>query len=714
MTTVILAEKPSQARSYLEAFNRSEKKSGYYEVQDALFTDRTVVTYGFGHLVELAEPAAYNPAWEKWSLDQLPMLPRQFKFQLNAGAKEQFGIVKGLIAQADRIVIATDSDREGENIAWSILKYTGVDLRNKQIQRLWINSLEKQVVRTGFANLKPAQDYYNNYLEAQTRQLSDWLVGMNLTRLYTCVMQARGLRKTLTVGRVQTPTLALVYQRDQAIANFKPTPYEELSLQLGEVAARLDPAQKFKTPTERDQFLQTVNAQLGPQAAQVTTVEQSVKSTPSPRLFSLSGLQSELNKRWHLSASDALAAVQKLYEAKLLSYPRTDCPYITSAEFDYLKANLASYAEALGLSPALFTELEANKRYVDGSKVQEHHAIIPTREADLAKIKELDQTSQQVYTLVLTTTLAMFIRPYQYRATKATFRVGNANFTATGAVPINSGWHQLLGKSDQEKELPPLSQGAQVEANLTSEQKKTKPPKPFTEGTLITAMKTAGKTLTDTDAQAILKDVEGIGTEATRASILEELKHKGYLVVEKNKLHVTDLGQMLCRAIKTAPTLASAQMTAEWEKKLKAIGQGQQQQATFLQEINRFITELVKKVPAQLQADRELSAKLNQQAAERQLGSCPKCGQGQIVDKGKLYGCDHYPDCDFALFKTIAGRPFKPTEVKALLAKGQTKQLSGFKKKAGGTFKAAIKLNPTTYQTEFVFTQRKGHVKKND
>ena len=712
MTTVILAEKPSQARSYLEAFDRSEKKPGYYEVHDALFTGPTMVTYGYGHLVELAEPAAYDPAWEKWSLDQLPMLPRQFKFQLNDGAKDQFKVVKNLVAQADRIIIATDSDREGENIAWSILRYTGVDLRSKQIQRLWINSLEKQVVRDGFANLKPAQDYYNNYLEAQTRQLSDWLVGMNLTRLFTCTMQARGLRKTLTIGRVQTPTLALVYQRDQAIAHFKPEPYEELTLQVGEVAAHLDPGQRFQTTAERDQFLQTIGAQLGAQSVQVAAVEQSVKSTPSPRLFSLSGLQSELNRRWHLSASDALAAVQKLYEAKLLSYPRTDCPYITEAEFDYLKANLASYAETLGVATDLFPELTPNKRYVDGSKVQEHHAIIPTREADLAKIKELDQTSQQVYTLVLTTTLAMFMRPYQYQATKATFQVGTAQFVATGAVPVNSGWHQLLGKSDQEKELPALSQGATVTADLVSVQKETKPPKPFTEGTLITAMKTAGKTLDDQDAQAILKDVEGIGTEATRASILEELKKKGYLVVEKNKLHATELGQILCQAAQTAPTLTSAQMTAEWEKKLKAIGQGTGQQATFLKEIYQFIADLVQEVPAQLQANGELSTKLAQQAAERELGVCPKCQQGQVVDKGKLYGCTHYPDCDFALFKTIAGRKLKPAEVKALLTKGQTGQLSGFKKKDGGTFKAGIKLNPTTYRTEFIFTPRKGRKKQ--
>lgn len=709
MLTVILAEKPSQARSYVEAFQHSTKHKGYYEIVDPLFGGPTVITYGFGHLVSLAEPVAYGKQYQRWSVDTLPIIPERFKFTVNKEVKSQFEIVKVWLEKADQIIIATDSDREGENIAWSMINFARINQNNKEFKRLWINSLEKEVVRTGFAHLKPAQDYYNFFKEAQTRQLSDWLVGMNLTRLYTCTLQKLGIRNVITIGRVQTPTLYLVYEREKAIQNFKPEEYFDLNVQFKanneNVTGHLEPLKHFSNDAQLEDFLRSHNAQLGTQTGQIIHTEKKLKFTPSPRLYSLSSLQSELNRRQHLSASEVLESAQRLYEAKLLSYPRSDCSFITEAEFTYLKENREHYATLLGLKGINLPQIEPQKRYVNGQKVQEHHAIIPTRQVNPAKLAQLSKNDRMIYAMVVANTLAMFAAPYRYEATKATLQVNDIDFTVSGSVPIESGWHRILGKHDTEQALPQLNDAVQFPVLLTKEKKKTKPLRPFTEGTLITAMKTAGKTLDDETAQAVLKDVEGIGTEATRSGIIEELKRKQYLIVQKNKLHVTSTGQLLCQAVETAPVLTSAQLTAEWEEKLKAIGQGTGEQSLFLNQITSFIGKLVKEIPGTIQTNVQVSNQLREQISEREIGKCPKCHQGEIVDKKKIYGCTKYQangqGCDFAIFKTIAGRKLKPSELKMLLVQGKTGVLSGFKKKTGEDFKSSLVFNPQTLKIEF-------------
>lgn len=709
MLTVILAEKPSQARAYVEAFQHSNKHKGYYEIVDPLFDGQTIITYGFGHLVSLAEPAAYGKQYQQWNVETLPIIPKKFKFTVNKEVKAQFEIVKGWLKRADQIVIATDSDREGENIAWSMINFARIDPTDKEFSRLWINSLEKEVVRTGFANLKSAENYYSFFKEAQTRQLSDWLVGMNLTRLYTCALQQLGVRNVITVGRVQTPTLYMVYQREKDIKNFKSEKYFDLNVQFEAsnktIIGHLEPLEHFNNDTQLIDFLRMHQIQLGVQTGQVTHAEKKIKYTPSPRLYSLSSLQTELNRRQHLSASEVLESAQRLYEAKLLSYPRSDCSYITEAEFAYLKENRQRYAALLGLEGINLPQVEPQKRYVNEQKVQEHHAIIPTRQVDLTKLTQLTQNDRMIYAMVVANTLAMFAAPYQYKATRVTLQLNDINFVVSGSVPVESGWHRILGKRDTEQVLPRLSEGTQFPVTLIKEEKETKPPRPFTEGTLITAMKTAGKTLDDETAQAVLRDVEGIGTEATRSGIIEELKRKQYLVVQKNKLHVTSTGQLLCQAVETVPVLTSAQLTAEWEEKLKAIGQGRGQQSLFLNQINDFIAKLVKEIPLKLQANTHLNNQLHEQASKQEIGECPKCHQGKIVDKGKIYGCTEYQangqGCNFAVFKTIAGRKLKSSELKILLRQGKTGILNGFKKKTGETFKSSLVFNSQTLKIEF-------------
>ena len=707
MTTVILAEKPSQAKNYVESFDYYEKHDGYFKVEDSIFSDETFVTYCFGHLVTLAKPEYYNPDYAKsWNLEQLPIFPTAFHFEVAEGKHKQFNIVKGLLTKANTIVIATDSDREGENIAWSILNQARITNQQKNIKRLWINSLEKSVVLEGFRNLKDDRDYYNFFVEAQTRQLSDWLVGMNLTRLFTCALGQQGIKSTFSVGRVQTPTLNLVYKRDLAIQNFKSVPYFELESEIladsEKFVSKLAPSKQFENKSSLITFIKSNNAQNGLQDGYIQSVEKKQKNSASPHLFSLSSLQSEVNRRYKATASETLKAVQSLYEKKLLSYPRSDCNYITEAEFEYLKENLSNYAILFNKDVSLFTQLEPNKRYVNSRKVQEHYAIIPTRNLPTnEQIQNFSKLELQIYTLVIATTLAMFMEPYLYNETTIMTKVGDLMFKASGQIPISKGWHEMIKVTESEKHLPEVIEGQIVKVNLVPVEKKTSSPKPFTEGTLITAMKTAGKTLDDKEAQAILKDVEGIGTEATRANIIDELKKKEYLVISKNKLHVSPKGNILCQAAASSPTLVSVSMTAEWEKKLKLIGRGEFEQRQFLANVKQFIQELVSVVPTKLKDNSNLMAQIQENSNNRIIGTCPLCKQGKVVyrenkkePKRSFYGCDRYKEgCKFAFSQVIAGKKITSNNARELIENGKTKKISGFKKKDGGNFSAALRLD---------------------
>ncbi|AFT82603.1 DNA topoisomerase (plasmid) [Limosilactobacillus fermentum MTCC 8711] len=721
MTTVILAEKPSQARSYIEAFKNSTKKQGYYAVSDPVLPNETFITYGFGHLVELATPEQYDTKYKQWALSNLPIFPEKYKFTVPTDKKAQFKIVKDLLSKADTIIVATDSDREGENIAWSIMTQAKINLKSKEIKRLWINSLEKEAILKGFKELKNGWDYYPAYQEAQTRQISDWLVGMNGSPLYTLLLKEAGLHGVYSIGRVQTPTLYMVYQRDLAIQNFNPEPYFELKAEIlaeqEKFVAKLDPYQRFKDEKGLLAFMSEKRLEKGSQSGLIKDVQKQTKKTSSPRLFSLSSLQSEINKRYHASASDTLQAVQNLYEAKLLTYPRTDSNYITEQEFNYLVEDLNGYLGFLSKDVSL-NHQEPNKRYVNDKKVQEHHAIIMTKTVPTQeKLSKFPALEQRIYNLVLRTTLAMFADPYEYEETVILTSVGDAIFKATGNVPKNQGWKILFSeykteKQEEETTLPPVEVGQSINANLAPDQKMTKPPVPFTEGTLITAMKTAGKTLDDEEAQSILKDNEGIGTEATRANVLDVLKKRGYLLTEKNKLHVSQQGITLCKAVELEPLLTSPEMTAKWEKALKQISSKERTQENFLEQVKKFVSKIIHDVPTQMKQSDSLtlqvaSQKDTEQQAEldAQIGVCPICKTGKIVDKGKFYGCTNYkaPEpCTFSLPKKWSEKTLGKTAIKDLITKGTTTKLKGFKsKKTGKKFDAKLTIKEGKLSFDF-------------
>ena len=638
MSTVILAEKPSQALAYASALKQSTKKDGYFEIKDPLFTDETFITFGFGHLVELAEPGHYDEKWQNWKLESLPIFPDRYDFEVAKDKGKQFKIVAELLKKANTIIVATDSDREGENIAWSIIHKANAFSKDKTFKRLWINSLEKDVIRSGFQNLQPGMNYYPFYQEAQTRQIADWLIGMNASPLYTLNLQQKGVQGTFSLGRVQTPTLYLIFQRQEAIENFKKEPFFEVEASIkvnqGSFKGVLSPTQRFKTQEELLAFVSSKQAKIGNQEGIIADVQTKEKKTNSPSLFSLSSLQSKVNQLYKATASQTLKAMQGLYEAKLLSYPRTDTPFITENEFAYLKANFGKYSGFLGLDLEM-VQTEPRKRYVDGSKVQEHHAIIPTKQVPTeSALAKMDDLQRKIYALVVKTTVAMFLPDYLYEETKIQTKVADLLFQSIGKTPKQEGWKILFKQQTKEEKedvqtLPLVIIGERAEVGVKSVEKETQPPKAFTEGTLLTAMKTANKTVDDEEAIKILQEVEGIGTEATRASIIEALKQKEYIQVIKNKLVVTEKGKLLCQAVESQHLLTSAEMTAKWETYLKKIGKREGNQENFINNIKKFIVHLLENVPTDIEKLNfsDYQEQKEKEAEKNIVGKCPKCGK---------------------------------------------------------------------------------------
>ncbi|EME3503333.1 DNA topoisomerase 3 [Enterococcus faecium] len=723
MPTVILAEKPSQALAYASAFSSYTKEDGYFRVKDSIFHDETFVTFGFGHLVELDSPDKYKEEWKKWSLESLPIFPEQYQFSVPEDKQKQFAIVAELLQKATTIIVATDSDREGENIAWSIIHHAKAYSPDKVYKRLWINSLEKEAIREGFTHLREGKDYLPYYEEAQTRQISDWLVGMNASPLYSLLLQEKGGNGTFSLGRVQTPTLYMIYQRQLQIEQFKKEPFFELEGNVfhPEQAFKvtLEPSQRFNKQDEVFSFVKEKHAIIGEQEATIQSVEKEQRRSTSPTLFSLSSLQSKANQQFKASANDTLKAVQKLYEAKLLTYPRTDTPYITENEFDYLKNHVEKYCSFLSVDLPL-TQLEPRKRYVNNKKVQEHHAIILTKQVPTnEQFQKLSSLEQNIYLLVARTTVAMFLPDYEYEETIVKVTVGDLLFQAKGQVPTVQGWKEIFPtkkedtKTDTKKDtenqnkLPKIIANETVTLSIGIVEKETTPPKPYTEGTLITAMKTAGKTVDDESEQEILKEVEGIGTEATRASIIETLKNKKYIELQKNKLLITAKGKVLCQAVSGEKLFTSAEMTAKWETRLKLIGQREGTQENFLTNIKKFLVHLIEEVPSFV-SKLDLTTYQEERSEEQKaasVGSCPKC-EGVLIERKDFYGCSNYPTCRYTLTNNFRHKKLTKKNVQELVA-GKETTITGIKNKEKKTYDAIVRQNEKGYLEFVSFAQTK-------
>ena len=432
--------------------------------------------------------------------------------------------------------------------------------------------------------------------------VSDYLIGMNLSPLYTIKMRNLGLdNMVFGIGRVQTPTLYMIYQRQQEIDNFKSEPYYEVHGKFKKDEESYTGKMKFKE-TDRNKAEAIVNDMSDATVGIVSGVEKTLKKQQSPKLHSLSTLQTTANKRWKYSPKQTLKIMQTLYEKKLVSYPRTDTQHITDQEFNYLKERLDDYRSIYNLDMEIVYH-EPRKRFVDGSRVQEHYAIILTKQSASVKLDQLSEQEKNIFKEIYSTTMAMFLPDYEYETTTLITAVNQYEFLTSGRVDKKLGWKTLFkqasDKEDTEK-LPDLTEGEQVQATINLHEGMTQPPKLFTEGQLINLMKTCGKVVEDQEDVEILKTVEGIGTEATRADVIDKLKHHEYIEVVKNIVNITDKGQLLCQAVK-GTLLSSPEMTAKWEKTLKNISQQTMTFTGFIEGIHKYITHQIDVVDGELQ-----------------------------------------------------------------------------------------------------------------
>ena len=497
---ILLAEKPSQAKAYADAFTIDKREKTHITLKPcSTFPKGAIVTWAIGHLVGLKMPNEYKAEWTRWDLKNLPIIPDKFEFKISDKSKlTQYNYIKKAFNMPNTTIVnCTDIDREGSNIFYSIYNMTGT--RNKNVKRLWINSLETDEIRKGFNNLLDNKKDLLMYEEAKTRQIADWLVGINASQLFSLLV---GNGNSLSVGRVQSPTVYMIYERQKEIEDFVSKPFYELFSNFTHENGVYSGKAKVKK-NKREDVLDLLNqhnlSSLEHDEATVKKVEKTLKKTKAPQLHSLSTLQTKANKSWKYSPAKVLEVVQTLYEKKIVTYPRTDCNYITESEFEYLSSNIEKYQSLLGVS--FEANLEQNKRFVDNKKVQEHYAIIPTKTVPTENtLKSLSDEEKNIFYEVLKTTLGIFHSDYKFEETTIVTNVKSIEFYTKGKVEVSKGWKSLFvnekeegdKKTDSEKVLPSVSEQDLVLSIMEVKKGHTSAPKPFTEGGLINLMKTCG------------------------------------------------------------------------------------------------------------------------------------------------------------------------------------------------------------------------------
>ena len=645
MSILVIGEKPSVSRALAKVLGAKKKKNGYMEGNGYM------VSWCFGHLVGLKFPDAYSESWAaKWSFAQLPMIPEKWKFQVSQSTKQQFKILKELMTSSDvtEIICATDADREGECIFRYV--YDLVKCR-KPVKRLWISSLEESAIRDGFDKLKDGSAYDNLYQAGFCRAKADWLVGMNGSRLFSVRYNAH-----LNTGRVQTPTLAMIVKRDADIANFVKQKYFTVVLDMGfpTESARID------EENTADMLASSCNGK----PVTVTDVKKEVRSISAPKLFDLTSLQREANKKFGYTAQQTLDYMQSLYEKKLVTYPRTDSQYLSDDMEQTAYALIPAISEHFGFG----TVAEPNlKTVINNRKVTGHHAIIPTESGVKCDVSSLAVGEQNILKLVALRLLCASASAYRYHAVKVTLECENTAFTATGRTVLESGWKALDGKIGEsekrdEKSLPDLENGMNFIAKASKSEHFTSPPKAFTEDTLLSAMEHAGAEEFDENAEK-----KGLGTPATRANTIENLVRHGYIQRDGKKIISTDKGRNLIRVM--PDEVKSAQLTADWENKLLAVERGTLSADRFMDEINVFVTDLVCKYSA---VDDSVSFGEKQPS----IGNCPKCGKPVI--KGK-YGWYCSAGCGMNLSK-VYGVELSEGQIKLLLCGKETSYIKNGRK----------------------------------
>ena len=691
---VCIAEKPSVAEDIAKIIGATQRhrvgrNAGYFE------GNGYQVTWTFGHLCELKDPEQYTPYWKTWSLSALPMIPERFGIRLKEGVEEQFGVIRELFGKAERIINCGDAGQEGELIQRWVMQKASAQC---PVERLWISSMTEEAIREGFAQLRPQEEYRGLYEAGLCRAIGDWLLGMNATRLYTLKFGDRSRRgaQPLSIGRVQTPTLALIVHRQQERARFVPAPYWVLSTVYRDTTftARLDTGEEEEEgkTAERERtenkgatkrgFTDRAEAEAALRAIEntpftVTAVTKKKGSEAPPRLFDLTALQVECNRKFGYGADLTLEIVQQLYEAKYTTYPRVDTTFLPDDMYGKSKGILNGLSGLYGdlLTPLRGEKLRKSKKVFDSSKVTDHHAIIPTGVPPRA----LTDVQRRVYDLIARRFIAVFYPDCRFATTTVDGEAADVPFRATGKVILDEGWRAVFRRdttkdentpqrADEERTLPDFTKGESGPHTPTLTAKETTPPKPFTEATLLRAMETAGRTVDNEELRDALKE-NGIGRPSTRAAIIQTLFRRGYIRRRNKSLEATPTGVELIGVIKEE-LLKSAELTGQWENKLRRIEHHDYSAQQFIAELKQMVCELVDTVlrdanprrvtasasaelPARLTAKKGESATATATAPPNEkpkrkvirAGSpCPQCGEGKVLKGKTAYGCSRWKE----------------------------------------------------------------------
>ena len=674
---LVIAEKPSVAKSIAEVLGALDRQDGYFEGGGYL------VSWCVGHLIELAQPESYGEQWKKWTYESLPVNPEHWQYEIKEDTNEQYDVLYGLLhdSRVDEVVCATDAGREGELIFRLVYEMAGC---NKPMKRLWISSMEESAIRDGFENLKPGSDYDHLYHSALCRQEADWLVGINGTRLFTVLYGG----KVLKVGRVQTPTLAMLVERESRIMNFKKEQYFMAHILCGGLDAATERIDS-KTEAERKAGACRNGKAL------VTSVSKEEKTVAPPKLYDLTTLQRDANRLFGFTAKQTLEYTQSLYEKKLCTYPRTDSQYLS----DDMEQTAGSVIEAVFGSTLFEENVMFNpdiKRVLNSKKVTDHHAIIPTMEIAKADLAALPETERKILSLVANRLLCATGEKHLYETVKAELSCGGYTFATFGKSVLKNGWKDFEDafkrsfktteeKDSEDKKLPELSEGQTFDGVQTKiSEHYTTPPKHFTEDSLLSAMERAGNEDMGDDVER-----KGLGTPATRADIIEKLVKDGFVKREKTerssvcRLIPTEDGMKLITVL--PDVMKSPKLTADWENALTLVAKGEMEREEFMADIETMVYDLIRTY-------HEVSNEQKKMVAQEQkaLGKCPNCG-GEVV-KGK-YGAYCTNKCGMNVSR-IMGVSLSDEQVSSLLA-GKKTLLKGLTSKAGKKYDAYIIPNGT-------------------
>ena len=712
---LVIAEKPSVARDIANVLGAAQKRNGYLEGNGYL------VTWCIGHLVQLANPEEYDETLRRWKMDTLPIMPAEFRYEIVASTKSQFQIVQQLISRSEEIICATDAGREGQLIFEYVLRLSRPP-ENCIIRRLWISSMTDEAIREGFASLKDNEQYQRLYQSARCRSEADWLVGINFTRLFTIRYGTK-----LTVGRVQTPTLALIVERQQAIENFQSAPYYQLQGHFGSIRA-LWHRGTVNRIEQKEEALK-LQRELTGMDGTVTKLDTSRKNEDRPLLFDLTELQREANRRFGYTAQETLSIAQSLYEKhKFITYPRTDSRYLTTdmkPQIPQLLKKIASvYPESVPFIQQIASKkLPLDKRIINDAKVSDHHAIIVTGNIHQYQPQKLTPKENNVLKLIMIRMIAALSGKKVYDETKLEITLDNQKdiFKATGRIIIDEGWtlvertlsakpaaqqdevkaEDKEDKEDDQQILTGIALNQRVHLDkINILEKKTTPPKPYTEATLLTAMEKASREIDDKSLKESMKG-KGLGTPATRAGIIEKLITVGYVERRKKNLYPTQQGIMFIQLV--PESIRQVEMTAQWELQLQEICDGKGNPEQFMQEIRQYVIQTV----SENNSLENVQAVSRKGTLRRVVGKCPKCGQN-VIESDKSFYCDGFRmehKCNFSLWKNnkylqARGITLTADMASELLSTGKM-QVNNLTSKAGKQYNAIFYMEPGEQYVNF-------------